>query len=201
MPEMLSQGGYTLLAILAMSVIGLAEAVYCFWALREARILPRTLVRLASDPAPRPEAVEEACRETGGPFAHVLRTVLASRELPPGEAEPVIEAAGREAAHALSRGVLVLEVIAAVAPLLGLLGTVLGMQEAFGEIGAQGVREIAGLPEGISKALLTTIAGLIVAIPSYILYSTFERRVERLVIGMEKAAALLHARLRDASRS
>ena len=196
--DFLTQGGYTMIGILLASVAALTEILYCALILRRRVLLSDALAAVAEGrgEAADPVRAEARCRTEGGPYAEVLLAVLATRDVGLEEAEQVVVGAGRRAAHVLSRGVLVLEVVAAVAPLLGLLGTVVGMYEVFGEIARAGANEIGTLSGGIGKALTTTIAGLIVAIPSFVAFSYFARRVDDLVIEMERSAALMMARLR-----
>jgi biopolymer transport protein ExbB len=196
--DLLTQGGYTMLAILAASIAALTEVLYCFLVLRRRVVLAPALLSVAEGrgEAADPDAAAAICKREGGPFAEILRAVLASRRAPLDEAESMVEGAGRRAAHTLSRSVIVLEVVAAVAPLLGLLGTVIGMHEVFNQIADAGTKEIGTLSAGIGKALVTTISGLIVAIPAYIFYSYFQRRVDDLIIEMERYAAQMMARLR-----
>ncbi|MHC4873710.1 MAG: MotA/TolQ/ExbB proton channel family protein [Planctomycetota bacterium] len=195
--EIFTQGGYTMIGILIASVAALTEIVFCFLTLRKKIVLPKALTELAVDSENQDyEASADLCRKEGGPFADILLAAINSRELDLQEAESIIESEGRRALHILSRGVLVLEVVAAIAPLLGLLGTVLGMQEAFSAIAEAGIKQMGSLPEGISKALITTITGLIVAIPSFIFYSYFQRRVEDLIIEMERHAMQMLTRIR-----
>jgi biopolymer transport protein ExbB len=99
-----------------------------------------------------------------------------------------IEDTGRHVVHDLERYINALGTIAAITPLLGLLGTVIGLIEVFNVIGVKGTRSPTELAPGISKALITTVAGLIVAIPSLVFYRFFRRRVDELVVTMEQEA-------------
>ena len=98
-----------------------------------------------------------------------------------------------EQPHLLSA---VATVIAAISPLLGLLGTVTGMYSVFETIAAASSGEMHKLSGGIAEALVTTIVGLVIAIPAYVAYSFFSRRVEELVLEMERLAVGLMLRLR-----
>ena len=99
-----------------------------------------------------------------------------------------IEEVGRHVAHDLERFLNTLGTIASITPLLGLLGTVIGMIKVFTVITAQGVGDPAVLAEGISEALITTAAGLTVAIPSLMFYRFFRGRVDELIVSMEQEA-------------
>jgi biopolymer transport protein ExbB len=102
--------------------------------------------------------------------------------------------------HGLERFVGVLGTVTSIAPLLGLLGTVLGMIEAFSAIMAHGSGNAALLAGGISKALITTAAGLIVAIPALVCHRFFERRIDGLVVEMQERAVKLVDALHDERR-
>ncbi len=196
--EWLGTGGPTIYVILAASVIGLACIIYCMLILRRSVLLPADLVQLAETVKEQDQldAALASCQQEGGPFAEILLTVIATREASREEAEALVEGAGRRAAHELSRGPLALEVVAAVSPLLGLLGTVMGMYETFEKINLQGVKEVGMLSGGIKEALVTTICGLIVAIPAFVAQSWFNRKVDSLVLEMERYAMSLMGRLR-----
>jgi biopolymer transport protein ExbB len=102
-----------------------------------------------------------------------------------------IQATGRQEARSLERMLIVLEVITAITPLLGLLGTVLGMSQVFDVISEVGLGQTKAFSGGIAQALRTTIVGLGVAIPSLIAYSSFDRKVDNLILEMEKYSMLL----------
>lgn len=196
--DIFTQGGYTMIAILIASIAALTEIVFCLLTLRRKVVLPAELIDIAEGQGGTEnlELAAEACRKEGGPFSEILLAAINSRELDLQEAENMVESEGRRAAHILGRGVLVLEVVAAVAPLLGLLGTVIGMQDAFSAIAEAGIKQMGSLPEGISKALITTITGLIVAIPAFIFHSYFQRRVDDITIEMERYAMQMLTRIR-----
>jgi len=102
-----------------------------------------------------------------------------------------IEQAASKAIHEMERFLNALGTIAAVAPLIGLLGTVMGMISVFNEIMAQGTGNAGALAGGISEALVTTAAGMIVAIPSLICFRLFQRRIDEIVVFMEQEAIKL----------
>lgn len=197
--KMLEQGGEVVYVLLGLSVVALSFFFYCLLVLRRKSLFPKALVNVAEGISSEQECApaEDLCRRSGGPLAEVLLTVLMSRTLGREEAEALVEGAGRRAAHSISLGVTALEVIAAISPLLGLLGTVIGMYEVFGRISQVGAQEIHSLSGGIAQALVTTIVGLIVAIPSYVAYSYFQRRIEERVLEMERLAVGLMLRVRN----
>lgn len=196
--QFIEKAGPVIYIIFAASVVGVACILYCLMVLRRAVVLPPQLLAIADMPDDEERIAQavEQCRQEGGPFAEILLTVIATRASSRQEAESLVESAGHRAVHDLGRGPLALEVIAAISPLLGLLGTVLGMHKVFAQISQTGVKEIGTLSGGISEALLTTICGLIVAIPAYVASIWFSRYVESLVLEMERAAVRLMGRLR-----
>ena len=196
--QILTQGGNVIYILLGVSVLGVAFFFYCLLMLRKKTLFPRELVDLAQGLTHESDfaSAERLIRKIGGPLAEILITVVMSRELSRDEADSLVEGAGRRAAHAISRGVQALEVIAAISPLLGLLGTVTGMYTVFNTISEVGASEVHKLSGGISEALVTTIAGLIVGIPAYVAYSYFSRRIDEAVLEMERLAIGLMLRIR-----
>ena len=197
--EIIAQGGQVGYVLLGVSVIGLGFFLYCLFMLRRNVLFPKDLTEMAigirhEDEFPQAEAL---CRKVGGPLAEVLLTVLMSRRLGREEAETLVEGAGRRAAHSISIGVIALEVIAAIGPLMGLLGTVTGMYEVFGRISQTGASEMSSLSGGIAEAMITTIMGLSVAIPSYVAHVIFTRRIEDMTLEMERLAVGLMLRVRS----
>ena len=193
-----SQGGNVIYVLLGVSVIGVAFFFYCLLMLRKRTLFPKELIDLAQGLTHESDfaSAERLLRKVGGPLAEVLITVVMSRKLNRQEADTLVEGAGRRAAHAIGKGVLALEVIAAISPLLGLLGTVTGMYTVFDTIAQVGAGEVHKLSGGISEALVTTIAGLIVGIPAYVAYSYFARRIDEAVLEMERLAIGLMLRIR-----
>ncbi len=194
----ISQGGNVIYVLLGVSVIGVAFFFYCLLMLRKRTLFPKELIDLAQGLTHESDfaSAERLLRKVGGPLAEVLITVVMSRKLNRQEADTLVEGAGRRAAHAIGKGVLALEVIAAISPLLGLLGTVTGMYTVFDTIAQVGAGEVHKLSGGISEALVTTIAGLIVGIPAYVAYSYFARRIDEAVLEMERLAIGLMLRIR-----
>ena len=126
------------------------------------------------------------CDKYDGPLSNVVKLGLRNFTLPKNEIKEILEDQGRQEIRKLERGLIVLETIAAIAPLLGLLGTVLGMVEVFEVIKDQGIGQTAALSGGISQALLTTVAGLFIGIPVLIAYNYFTNKSESLVLDIEK---------------
>lgn len=196
--QILLQGGDIVFVLLAVSVIGTAFFFYCLLIMRKNTLFPNEIVGLTQTLTRESDfiAAEGVLRKTGGPLAEIIITVIMSRDLSRDEADTLVEGAGRRSAHAISKGVLALEVIAAISPLLGLLGTVTGMYTVFGKISQVGVGEVHKLSGGIAEALVTTIVGLVIGIPAYVAFSYFARKADEMVMEMERLAVGLMLRIR-----
>ena len=190
MLELVQSGGWLMAPILLCSVAAMAIIVERLWSLQRERVVPADLAARAWEWVRTGTLTEEriqALRE-GSPFGRILAAVLASRHLDREMMKEYIEEVGRHVAHELDRYLGALGTIAAISPLLGLLGTVIGMIKVFAVITAQGVGEPRVLAGGISEALVTTAAGLTVAIPSLLFHRVLRGRVEELVVTMEREA-------------
>jgi len=107
----------------------------------------------------------------------------------------ILQVAEKQAANRMERGLVLLEIVAVISPLLGLLGTVIGMVQVFDVISQIGAGHAQALSSGISQALISTIAGLVVAIPALIAYSVYTRKVDNLLLEIEKAVGIFLLRL------
>jgi len=195
--NLVRQGGPVMVPLALCSIFALAVVLDRVWALRRKRVLPPELISAARRfrPEDEPAALLSPCQRRPGPLASVLRAVL---EEPPRERELAVErvqTSGRRAVRELERGLVALEIIAAISPLLGLLGTVLGMFNTFQVIAEQGLGDPGALSGGISEALITTIFGLGIAIPAAVAQSYFSHRVDDLVLEIEEHGGELIDRL------
>ncbi|GAB4353571.1 MAG: MotA/TolQ/ExbB proton channel family protein [Methylohalobius crimeensis] len=190
MLEIIKAGGFLMWPILACSV--LATAIICerFWSLRPKRILPPRLVAQVWQLYRKRQLDSTHLRhlQTSSPLGAVLAAGLANYHYGREVMKEAIEDAGRQVAHELERFLNSLGTIASITPLLGLLGTVLGMIKVFSAITTLGVGDPKVLAGGISEALITTATGLSVAIPTLIFHRYFQARVDELVLGMENEA-------------
>jgi biopolymer transport protein ExbB len=134
-----------------------------------------------------PEAIA-ICNETAGPVALVVKTIVTLHHLPIAEIREAVQDAGRAEVARLEKRLVALATIAQIAPLVGFLGTVMGMIQMFREIQDKVLPSPGQLAGGVWVALLTTAAGLVVAVPSYVGYNYLVSRVQHLVLDMEKAA-------------
>lgn len=126
------------------------------------------------------------CEKIQGPFTNIIRRTFMNLHLTREEKIIDIQAAGRHEAQVLERKLIILEIIATISPLLGLLGTVLGMSEIFDVIAKVGLGQPKAFSSGLAQALRTTIFGLSIAIPTLVAHSSFGKRVDNIVLEMEK---------------
>ena len=190
MLELVKSGGWLMAPIILCSIAAMAIIVERLWSLQRERVVPEDLVARAWRWVTTEELTDEriqALRE-GSPLGRVLAAGLDSRDLDRELMKESVEEVGRHVVHELERYLNALGTIAAITPLLGLLGTVIGMIKVFAVITAQGVGEPRLLAGGISEALITTAAGLTVAIPSLLFHRVLRGRVDALVVTMEKEA-------------
>ncbi len=191
--ELISAGGWLMLPILVSSVIAVAIVIERLWTLRGSKIAPPSLLgqvwRWVKDGQLDAEKLKTLRADS--PLGEVLAAGLANsrhgREI---MKESIQEAAGK-VIHEMERYLSTLGTIAAITPLLGLLGTVVGMIDVFSAIMIQGTGNTGVLAGGISKALMTTAAGLTVAIPALFFHRFLLRRIDELVIAMEQEATKL----------
>nr|WP_283103028.1 MotA/TolQ/ExbB proton channel family protein [Acidithiobacillus sp. S30A2] len=203
MVELFSLGGFVLPILILAAIIALAIIGNRFWVLRRARIVPAGLVEQVADlveGGKLPQAVKRLY-ENDTPVARILLVALQQIGQPRDAIKELVEDAGRHEMAYLDRYLNFLGSIAGVAPLLGLLGTVFGIMHAFAAIGAVGMGDPKALAGGIAEALITTAAGLIVAIPSLLFYRYFRGRVEALVLATEKDVLKLVNLLAGAKQS
>lgn len=191
--EMVRAGGPLMWPIILCSVIALAITLERLWSLQRSRVVPADVLPQASRLLSA-EIIDDRALEAlraASPLGRVLATVVADRELARDERIARIQEVGRHEAHALERYLNTLGTVASVAPLLGLLGTVTGIIRAFSVLEAGVVTQPDVLSGGISEALVTTAAGLLVAIPALIAHRGLRGRIDALVIEMEKQALAL----------
>ena len=191
--ELVKAGGLLMLPIILCSVAALAIVVERFWFLQRKRITPKHLVAQVWHWARQNELDESRIQflKANSPLGKVIAAGLINRHHSREVMKESIEDAGRHTVPELDRFLNTLGTIAAVTPLLGLLGTVVGMIDVFTAIIEHGVGNPADLAQGISKALITTAAGLSVAIPALMFYRYLRGHVNELIITMEQEALKL----------
>ncbi len=188
--ELVKAGGILMLPIIACSIVAMAIIIERFWALRSKRVIPNNLVAQIWQLHSKGQLTNAhvVTVKEGSPLGRILAAGLVNRQHSRIIMKEAIEEVGRQVVHELERYLNTLGTIASITPLLGLLGTVIGMIKVFAAIMTVGVGDPTVLAGGISEALITTAAGLSVAIPSLMFHRYFGGRVERLVVKMEEQA-------------
>ncbi len=188
MLELIKAGGLLMWPIILCSIITMAIVAERFWSLRQVKVAPGNLVakvwqwqKVGHLDAKRIRDLRDS-----SPLGKILAAGLVQRNHSREIMKESIEEVGRHVAHELERFLNALGTIASISPLLGLLGTVIGMIKVFTVITSQGVGDPSILSEGISEALLTTAAGLTVAIPSLMFHRYFRGRIDGLIVTMEQ---------------
>jgi biopolymer transport protein ExbB len=193
MIEIIRAGGWLMLPIILCSVIAVAIIIERLWTLQRRRVLPKDLAMRVWEWA-RDRQLDQkhlTVLSANSPMGRVLAAGLANRHQSREVLKEIVQDTGRHVVHELERYLNSLGTIAAITPLLGLLGTVIGMVKVFTAITTAGVGNPGVLAGGISEALITTAAGLCVAIPSLIAYRYLRGQVDALVVDMEKEAMKL----------
>ncbi|HPE62279.1 MAG TPA: MotA/TolQ/ExbB proton channel family protein [Thiolinea sp.] len=179
--------------IILCSVIAMAIIIERFLALRNSKVISPEDVNLARKMASEGSVNEQAIERlrSGSIIGNVLAAGLSGSSLPRHIMKENVEEAGRHAVHRMERYLNTLGTIAAITPLMGLLGTVLGMITAFSKITQVGVGDPATVAGGISQALVTTAAGISVALVALVFHRYFKGRVDNYVVSMEQQAVKL----------
>ena len=199
--SIIQAAGWPIWPLIACSVLALALILERFAALRTARVAPAKLldeaITVSSSTVPGPDVVGQLAQNSalGEVLASGLRALQQNPKCSEADLRASMEGAGRSVAHRLEKYLSALATIASAAPLLGLLGTVIGMIEIFGsQAGGGGIGQAMGggnpaqLAHGISIALYNTAFGLIVAIPALIFWRYFRSRVDAYLLTLELAS-------------
>lgn len=191
--EIIKAGGPVMWPIIALSILATAIILERLWSLQERRIIPPELREKVWKLVESGQLTDRhiAALAQNSALGQILAAGLANRDRPREFIKEAIEDTGRHVVHELERFLNLLGTIAAVSPLMGLLGTVIGIIVAFNAITHTGIGDPKVLSGGIGQALITTAAGLIVAIPALMGYRYFRGRVDELVVAMEKEALKL----------
>jgi biopolymer transport protein ExbB len=185
--ELFQQGGWLMWPLLLCSLAAVAIIIDRMVNLRHNRFMPpvvTTRIETLVESGAIGRAMD-ACRERPGVFPNIILAALDSYHFGREVTREAIEAAGRREIPRVSRYLAALNTIAAVSPLLGLLGTVLGMIKVFKVVAATGLGQASSLSGGISMALITTAFGLMVAIPTLVMYNVFSKRAEDIILDIE----------------
>jgi biopolymer transport protein ExbB len=199
----LSRGGIVMIPLLLCSIIGLTIVVEKSISLRKKKILIPEIISII-DSISSLEDVKLAtniCEKNRGPLANIILVGLKNQILLMDDIKELTMDQGRQEVRFLERGLSVLETVAGIAPLLGLLGTVIGMIKVFNVISIQGAGQASLLAGGISEALITTATGLVIGIPMLVAFNYFANRAENFVMDIEKNTATLLQRIKHINAS
>lgn len=192
MIDLLFKGGPVMIPLLLASVIALAVALERLWYLSSTKVDSEDLmdeVKLNINEGKLLQAVQVAKRSKGQ-VANLVATGIAYSDLPADELKERLDDVGRNELFKMERRLIVLDSVATIAPLLGLLGTVTGIIKSFNVLGGMdGLSSPQALSVGIAEALITTAAGLIVAIPAMVLYHWLNGMIDRRVADMNRRSA------------
>ena len=191
--ELFVKGGNFMWWLLAAALLGLVFMIERLWTLNRAHVNTRKLIgsvitTLRNDGV---QAAGEECQKVRGPIAAILYSGLQKADRGPEAVEKAITTAGTIEMAFLERGLIWISSVSTIAPLIGFLGTVSGMINAFEAIATSDTVNAQLVAAGISEALITTATGLIIAIPTSISFNYFVSSIDRFVIEMEEASAEL----------
>jgi biopolymer transport protein ExbB len=193
MVEIVKSGGWLMVPIILCAIIAMGIMLERFWTLQQKRVIPEDLTSKVWGWVKK-DQLDQGQIQTlhqGSALGQILAAGLINRDYERAVMKDSIEETGRHVVHELQRYLDTLGTVAAISPLLGLLGTVIGMVKVFAAITTHGVGNPTVLAGGIAEALITTAAGLTVAIPALIGYRFYSSRVDTLVVDMEKEAIKL----------
>lgn len=187
MVDILISGGPVMIPLGVLSLVAFAIIIERFWVLRRSKFLENATVQtlsglLASD---KFQGAVDFCRRHPGPFTDLVTALVENRHAPYEELKEILEDTGRLQLMGLQRGLPALATIVAGAPLLGLLGTVIGMIKIFSVVATAGSGITEQLSSGISQALITTATGLVIAIPALFVHSYLESRALSILSDIE----------------
>jgi len=193
MIEIFERGGIMMYPLVLASIFALAIIIERFFSLRKKRIIIPDIINVVETftSFKDMELAKNICSKYKGPLSSLINIGLENSDLDRSDIKELIEDQGRQEVRHLEKGLTILETIAVISPLIGLLGTVLGMIKVFGVIKEQGIGQAAALSGGISEALITTVTGLFVGIPALIFFNYFARRAENFVLDIEKHSTFL----------
>ncbi len=193
MIEIVRAGGWFMVPIIGCSIVAIAIVIERFWTLNSNKITPKYVLAQVWTWLKNNQLDSAKLRELrlSSPLGQILAAGLLTSKYGRGAMIESIEQTAAQVIHDLERYLNTLGTIAAITPLLGLLGTVVGMIRVFSEIMLQGTGNANALAGGISEALITTAAGLSVAIPTFMAHRFFARKVDSLVLGLEQESMKL----------
>jgi biopolymer transport protein ExbB len=187
MLEFFKAGGVFMIFLLATSVVGLAFIIERGFALRWGRVIPPDVQDAMSQCQVPEDLVElrQVCEARPSSLSRLVLTAHDHLQRPREENLDAIETRARREVLQLERGLVILEIVVGIAPLLGLVGTIHGLIRLFGDLSRSGMADNSVLAAGIAIALNTTLTGLLIAIPSLVAWSYYNKKVETLTVEME----------------
>jgi biopolymer transport protein ExbB len=194
--EVFDAGGPIMWPLVISSVLALAIIIERAINLRSARILDPGIVERITGlvEGGRADRALEVCRANPGIYTNIIQAGLTQHAKGEAAAKEAVEDAGRHETSKLTRYLVALGTIAAISPLMGLLGTVVGMISVFRTIAEVGTGDAAELSNGISQALITTATGLLIAIPALVAYNFFTEKAQRIITQLEaESLRVLHS--------
>ncbi len=188
------KGGVFMLLILLASILSGTVIIVRAIALREKSVIPKALVAEIDrlQPGDNLDTLQELVKKDDSALAHILKTLLSHLSWPKAETVEAVQTKARHEVAHLESGLVILEILTGLGPLLGLLGTLSGLIGIFSNLGSGG--DPVFVARGISEALNTTIMGLGLSVPSLIFYNYFQRRIEMMSVEMESLIADLLAK-------
>ena len=182
------RGGFMMYPLILSSILAIAIIIERSFILRRKKIIIPEVINVIEQfkSIKDIDLAKNIFAKYKGPLSNLMKTGLDNSDLERYEIKEVIEDQGRQEVRQLERGLTILETIAVISPLMGLLGTVLGMIKVFGVIKEQGIGQAAALSGGISEAIITTVTGLFIGIFTLIFYNYFTKKAESFVLDIEK---------------
>ena len=193
MLELVQAGGWLMLPIILCSIVAIAIIIERFWTLNISRIAPQNILAQVWTWLKNDQLDSDKLQQLrlSSPLGQILAAGLLNSKYGRSAMVDSVEQASAQVIHEMERYLNTLGTLAAVTPLLGLLGTVVGMIRVFSEIMLQGTGNANALAGGISEALITTAAGQSVAIRSFVFYRDFMRKVASLILNLEQESSKL----------
>ena len=198
MPEWFFRGGIAMWPLLVCSIAGVAIILERTWALQRRRVISPTLAAAIEAQPVTPQQTEQVrimSTSDSTVLGKLIQTVFMHASLPKTENVEAMQALARQIVGRMERGLTTLSLIAELGPLLGLLGTVIGMVQLFEDVAKKGLGDPTMISRGIYEALTATMTGLGIAIPALIAYMYLRRRIEVLVLELERHTNELLTRL------
>ena len=186
MPEWFFRGGIAMWPLLVCSIAGVAIILERTWALQRRRVISPTLAAAIDNQPATPEQLQTLSLSDTTVLGRLIQGVFLHASLPKTENVEAMQALARQIVGRMERGLTTLSLIAELGPLLGLLGTVIGMVKLFQDVAQKGLGDPAMISRGIYEALTATMTGLGIAIPALIAYMYLRRRIEVLVLELER---------------